>query len=154
KSNVQVANSTTASTTTVTTNVAIGQPIAALNSFVASTITVAVGQGVDLTLVGTNTGTGSASNGGHLDISFRQLMGSGDASQTTLGSATNGETYAEYAAGSTIVNASGSLITASYLLTEYSRPNWPSGEQNTFKVHWVPTAPGTYTVEGKVALQV
>lgn len=141
-----------AATQVITITVNPNPPVAQLVSFQQDRSTITLGQSVDLSLVGRNTG-GTTNPDGYMSIAFPDLTGAGDDAEVVALSNAGGS-YLEYPHGQSIFDVNGVQIPAQYLLSEFSRNLWPGNTSSTLDVRWTPTRTGTFTVEGKVALQV
>ncbi len=137
---------------TLTATHTVTPPSAQLLAFQAGATTITLGQSVDLLLAGRNNG-GPTNPAGFISLGFPSLISPADAGEVTLLTASGGA-YSEYPQGQLIYDVAGVQIPAQYLLTEYDRNLWPGGLTSTLQVRWTPTRSGTFTVEGKVALQV
>lgn len=118
-------------------------PEADLQSASVSATEVTVGQPVTLTLRARNVG-GEAAEGG-ISVSFPDLDSANDA-DGTVSSSGAGLTVQNYARNSSIYNASGSSISADYLLAEATREDWAEDDSRTLTVTFTPKRAKTYSI--------
>jgi hypothetical protein len=131
------------------------EPIASGLTVVASKTTIVLGETVDVTVSGKNTGK-AASTAGYLSVSFPNLDAVGDKKRVEKLSGTSGDVVVTaYEKGESIFPVDGTeSVKASYLLEDGLDNSWEPDESNSLVLRVEPRVTGTFTIYARMALLV
>lgn len=127
-------------------------PSAFIESFRPSFSQIVLGESVDITLTGVNAGEGP-SDEGYLSLGFPSLTESGDAGRVVSLPETSSDGEVTWHEVGSTLDADTALVTAKYLLTEWSTGDWQPNEVDSLLVRATPRDTGTFIVEASVAMR-
>ena len=127
-------------------------PSAFIESFRPSFSQIVLGESVDITLTGVNAGEGPSAQG-YLSLGFPSLTESADAGRVVELSATSTDGEVKWHEVASTLDADTALVTAEYLLTEWSTGDWQPNEVDSLLVRATPRDTGVFLVEASVAMR-